>query len=126
MKVIARTVSIGSQDFASLIENDYFYVDKTSFIRNWWDGGDAVTLISRPRRFGKTLTMSMLEYFFSNKYAGRSDLFERLDIWKDEKFRDMQGSYPVIFMTFAGVKRTNHKDTMSCWNRRIRMIRQLS
>ena len=109
---MARTISIGGQDFANLIENQYFYVDKTAFIKEWWDGGDDVTLITRPRRFGKTITMSMLNYFFSNRYAGRSDLFEGLDIWKDEKFRKLQGTYPVIFLTFAGVKGKNYEDAV--------------
>ena len=109
---MARQVSIGTQDYASLIENNYFYIDKTQFISDWWNSGDAVTLITRPRRFGKTLTMNMCNYFFSNKYAGRSDLFENLNIWKEEKFRKLQGTYPVIFMTFAGVKGKDYADTL--------------
>ena len=56
---MARTVAIGEQDFAKLIEQDYFYIDKTAFIKEWWENGDTVTLITRPRRFGKTLTMRM-------------------------------------------------------------------
>ncbi len=107
---MARQVSIGTQDYASLIENNYFYIDKTSFISDWWNSGDAVTLITRPRRFGKTITMNMCNYFFSNRYEGRSDLFEGLNIWKEEKFRDLQGIYPVIFMTFAGIKGKNYDD----------------
>ena len=75
---MARTVGIGYQDFGDLITNDNFYIDKTHFIKEWWENNDVVTLISRPRRFGKTLNMSMLEYFFSIKYAGRSDLFQHL------------------------------------------------
>ena len=62
---MARIVAIGSQDYSNLIENSYFYIDKTSFIKEWWNNGDSVTLITRPRRFGKTMTMSMLNYFFS-------------------------------------------------------------
>ena len=65
---MGRTVGIGIQDFKTVIENDYFYVDKTSFLKEWWESGDSVTLITRPRRFGKTLTMSMVERFFSIKY----------------------------------------------------------
>ena len=57
---MARTVAIGKQDFASIMENHYFFVDKTAFIREWWESGDDVTLITRPRRFGKTLNMSMV------------------------------------------------------------------
>lgn len=106
-----RTVSIGRQDFASLIENNYFYVDKTNFIREWWEGGDAATLITRPRRFGKTLNMSMLECFFSLRYQNRADLFEGLDIWQEEKYRALQGSFPVIFITFANVKSPSYTET---------------
>ena len=109
--VMARTVGIGIQDFGTIIENDYFYVDKTDFIREWWNGGDAVTLITRPRRFGKTLTMSMTEQFFSIKYAGRGDLFEGLAIWQEEKYRALQGTYPVISLSFANVKETNYQNT---------------
>ena len=77
---MARTVAIGIQNFGDLIQKNYFYIDKTDFIKEWWDGGDSVTLIARPRRFGKTLNMSMVEQFFSIDYAGRKDLFEGLFI----------------------------------------------
>ena len=110
---MAKTVSMGTQDFAYLRENDCFYVDKTDFIREWWENHDDVTLITRPRRFGKTLNMSMLDYFFSNKYEGRSDLFEGLSIWEDERYRRLQGTFPVIFMTFAGVKVNNYADAVT-------------
>ncbi len=103
---MARTVAIGIQDFEKVIKNNYFYIDKTLFIKEWWESGDDVTLITRPRRFGKTLNMSMVEDFFSIKYAERGDLFEELDIWKDEKYRNLQGTYPVIFLSFAKVKDT--------------------
>ncbi len=104
---MARTVAIGIQSFDEIIKKNYFYIDKTNFIREWWDSGDSVTLITRPRRFGKTLNMSMLEQFFSVKYEGRSDLFEGLFIWQDEEYRQMQGTYPVISLSFASVKETN-------------------
>lgn len=107
---MARTVGIGIQDFSKIIENHYLYVDKTHFIREWWESGAEVTLIMRPRRFGKTLNMSMTEQFFSVKYAGRGDLFEGLSIWEDEKYRALQGTYPVISLSFANIKETNYKD----------------
>ena len=107
---MARTVSIGNQDFETIIKNNYFYVDKTDFIREWWKNGDNVTLITRPRRFGKTLNMNMLERFFSVKFVGKGEIFEGLDIWKDEEYRALQGTYPVIFMSFAGVKANNYED----------------
>lgn len=99
-----KVVSIGAQYFASLRERECFYIDKTDFIKEWWENEDAVTLITRPRRFGKTLNMSMLKCFFSEKYAKRTDLFEGLSIWSEEKYRKLQGSYPVIFLSFANVK----------------------
>lgn len=108
---MTRTVGIGIQDFEKIITNDVFYVDKTNFIKEWWDSADDVTLITRPRRFGKTLNLNMLEYFFSNKYAGRSDLFEELSIWKEEKYRQLQGTYPVISLSFARVKESSYADT---------------
>ena len=109
---MARTVSIGTQDFEKMIQRNCFYVDKTGFIKEWWESEDEVTLITRPRRFGKTLNMSMLNCFFSNKYADRGDLFEKLEIWKDGKYREIQGTYPVIFMSFAEIKQNNYNDAV--------------
>ena len=109
---MAKVISIGNQSFESMRERDNFYVDKTSVIKEWWENEDIVTLITRPRRFGKTLNMNMLECFFSNKYKDRGDLFEGLDIWKEEKYRKLQGTYPVIFLSFADVKQNNYEETI--------------
>ena len=117
-----KTIGIGKQDFAALRESDCFYVDKTSFIREWWESEDDVTLIARPRRFGKTLNMSMLECFFSAKYADRGDLFEGLSIWESEKYRALQGTYPVIFLSFANVKES---DYISARERICRLISEV-
>ena len=108
---MARRVAIGIQDFGVLRQNNYFYIDKTSFIKEWWESGDSVTLITRPRRFGKTLNMSMVEQFFSIDYADQGEQFEGLSIWNDEKYRKLQGIYPVISLSFARVKETNYADT---------------
>jgi hypothetical protein len=107
---MARTVAIGQQDFGTVREKGYFYIDKTRFIKEWWESGDSVTLINRPRRFGKTLTMSMVEKFFSISHAGRADLFEGTEIWEYGEYREQQGTYPVIFLSFAEVKETNFQD----------------
>lgn len=104
---MGRTVGIGIQDFEKIRKNNYFYIDKTHFIKEWWESGDDVTLITRPRRFGKTLTMSMLDYFFSVRNAGKESLFEGLSIWQEEKYRGLQGTYPVISLSFANIKETN-------------------
>ncbi len=106
-----RTVGIGHQNFEKLITNDYFYIDKTSFIKEWWENGDEVTLITRPRRFGKTLNLDTIEHFFSISHSGRSDLFQNLSIWQEEKYRELQGTYPVIFLSFADVKETSFSGT---------------
>lgn len=105
---MARTISIGNQDFEGIITNNCFYVDKTNFIKEWWENMDSVTLITRPRRFGKTLTMNMTERFFSLKYAGMGEIFSNLNIWENEKFRNLQGTYPVISLSFANVKEGNY------------------
>ena len=99
-----KQLSIGIQGFDKLRTEDYYYIDKSDFISEWWESGDDVTLITRPRRFGKTLNMDMVRCFFSNHYKDRGDLFEGLSIWKDEKYRKLQGAYPVIFLSFAGIK----------------------
>ena len=105
---MARVVSVGTQDFGQLISNDCFYVDKTMLIKEWWESRDSVTMITRPRRFGKTLNMSMLEHFFSYGYRGRGDLFQGLSIWEEEKYRNLQGTYPVLNLSFANVKESTY------------------
>lgn len=110
---MAKVISIGNQSFESIREKNNFYIDKTLFIKEWWDNYDIVTLITRPRRFGKTLNMDMIKCFFSNAYRDRGDLFEGLDIWKDEKYRELQGTYPVIFLSFAAIKQNNYQDTIA-------------
>ncbi|MCI9324911.1 MAG: AAA family ATPase [Lachnospiraceae bacterium] len=113
---MAGKIGIGNQDFEVVREKDYFYIDKTGFIREWWESGDAVTLLTRPRRFGKTLNMSMVEKFFSVNYADRGDLFKGLNIWEEKssageyKYRKLQGTYPVIFLSFADVKETTFEE----------------
>ena len=106
---MGRTVAIGIQSFEKIRRKNCFYVDKTSFIKEWWESEDEVTLITRPRRFGKTLNMSMLECFFSVDYKDRGDLFEGLSIWQEETYRQLQGTYPVIFLSFASIKSSNFK-----------------
>ncbi|MCI8925141.1 MAG: AAA family ATPase [Lachnospiraceae bacterium] len=119
-----KRIGIGKQDFAALMENQCFYIDKTDLIRQWWDSGDDVTLITRPRRFGKTLNMSMLNCFFSNQYAGRSDLFEGLSVWNHEEYRQIQGTYPVLFLSFASVKADNAADAKKQIKSRITSLYQ--
>ena len=107
---MGKVISIGRQNFSSLRENDCFYIDKSELIREWWESQDDITLITRPRRFGKTLNMSMVNCFFSNQYAEKKYLFEGLSIWNNDKYRSLQGSYPVIFLSFASIKGSNYND----------------
>ena len=109
---MARTVGIGLQSFEKIQERHCFYVDKTTFIKEWWENEDEVTLITRPRRFGKTLNMSMVEQFFSVKYAGRGELFQGLSVWENKKYRKLQGTYPVISLSFAAVKEKDYESTV--------------
>ena len=106
--------ALGYQNFEEVRTGQIFYIDKTDFIREWWENADKVTLITRPRRFGKTLNLSMVNCFFSNQYAERSDLFEGLSIWEEKaegaKYRNLQGTYPVIFLTFANIKAVRYSD----------------
>ena len=108
--------ALGYQNFEEVRVGQIFYIDKTDFIREWWECADKVTLITRPRRFGKTLNISTINCFFSNRYAGRSDLFEGLSIWEekssdgDYKYRKMQGTFPVIFLSFANIKAAKYGD----------------
>lgn len=108
---MGRTVSIGRQDYETLRTKNNFYVDKTHFIKEWWEADDEVTLITRPRRFGKTLNVSMVEKFFSMDYAGRDDLFKGLFIWESDEYRKLQGTYPVISLSFARVKEKSYEET---------------
>ena len=112
-------ISIGNQDFISIRKNNCFYIDKTDFIREWWENQDSVTLITRPRRFGKTLNMSMTEYFFSVNYSDMGQYFKELSIWKEERFREIQGTYPVISLSFADIKATTYESA------RMSLIRKL-
>ena len=105
---MAAVIGIGIQSFEKIRKNHYFYIDKTDFIREWWESGDDVTLITRPRRFGKTLNMSMVEQFFSVDFRDQRELFHGLSIWKNEYYRNIQGTYPVISLSFANVKEKNY------------------
>lgn len=117
--MLRKEIAVGVQDFEKIRERDAFYIDKTDFIREWWDGKDDVTLITRPRRFGKTLNMSMLNCFFSNKYRHREDLFCDLVIWRYSSFRKLQGQYPVLFLSFAGIKQITFEETRRSLNELI-------
>ena len=109
---MVRTIGIGIQSFEKLIENHCFYVDKTDFIKEWWESKDDVTLITRPRRFGKTLNINMLERFLSIEYKDQGNLFRGLSIWEDEEYRSLQGTYPVIALSFASIKATSFKEAL--------------
>ena len=89
-----RGYPVGVQTFEEVVAPDCVYVDKTEYVYKMATSKAKNFFLSRPRRFGKTITMNMLNCFFSNRYEGRSDLFEGFDIWKEEKYRKLQGTYP--------------------------------
>ena len=108
---MSRVIGIGVQDFETIRKNNYFYVDKTDFIREWWKTtGATVTLIARPRRFGKTLTMNTVNRFFSNEFSDQEELFSGLAVWQDEDMRAEAGHHPVISMTWSGIKGGGYHD----------------
>lgn len=104
---MTRIVGIGLQDYEKARRQDVFLVDKTMFIREWWEKKDDVTLITRPRRFGKTLTLSMVEQFFSVNYAN-TDIFHGTKVWEDVQYQQLQGQYPVIALSFSNIKETSY------------------
>ena len=120
---MARVVGIGIQDFGKIRNDNLFYVDKTKFIREWWDTKDEVTLITRPRRFGKTLTMSMVEQFFSTFHAGNKS-FAGTEIWQDREYRELQGTYPVISLTFSSIKERDYDNARKKICATIQMLYQ--
>ena len=103
-----KRISTGTENFKELLDNNYYYVDKTSLIEDVLS--DKVMLYTRPRRFGKTLNLSMLYYFFSNKEKENSYLFEGLNISKDKEILKHQNQYPVIFLTLKDMQYLNFED----------------
>src|SRR5436190_12542684 len=99
-----RSLPIGVDDYKKLIDAGSTYVDKTLLIKEFWQDGAEVILAPRPRRFGKTLNLSMLKYFFEKTDQNNANLFENTNIWNDPEFRALQGQYPVIFLTFKSIK----------------------
>ncbi len=106
-----KKLPIGISDFKRLIDTDCVYIDKTLLIQEVIDKGTSVALIPRMRRFGKTLNLSMLQYFFEKREEDTSYLFKSLNIWKDEKYRKMQGQFPVVFISFKDVKYLTWEET---------------
>ena len=110
--MIRKILPSGIDNFKRLIDDNYYYVDKTLLIKEIIDNGAVINLITRPRRFGKTLNMSMLQYFFEKPLENNksiSYLFEGLNIFTEEnkKYRQEQGKYPVIYLTFKNAKQDN-------------------
>lgn len=116
---MSRVIPTGEQSFVTLRQKNLFYVDKTRFIQDWWHSEDRVTLITRPRRFGKTLMLDTVRAFFSLEYANRQDLFAGLAVWQDESMRPLQGTLPVISLSFASIKGENFCQTLKLFNSRL-------
>ena len=110
-----RPMPVGIEDFGDLIRKEYYFVDKTRFIRDLLDFQTPVTLITRPRRFGKTLTLSMLRYFFDMKNGEENrELFRGLDIERaGEKYMREQGTRPVVFLTLKEVQRPTYASMLT-------------
>lgn len=119
---MARRVTIGKQGFEGIRTGEFFYVDKTGFVRDWWDAGDDVTLVCRPRRFGKTLMLDTVRCFLSTEFAGRGEeLFGGLDVWGDACMRTLQGSVPVVCLSLARCKGAVLEDALATMRQVIRV-----
>ncbi len=118
---MARMISFGGQNFSKLIENGCFYVDKTMFIKKWWPVDD-VTLITRPRRFGKTLALSMVERFFSVQYQNQPDIFRKLAIYKDNDMMKLQGTYPVISLSMIDITMPTYEEMINSISSMVRNL----
>src|SRR5271168_590050 len=108
-----KLLPIGLSDFKKLIDGGYVYVDKTLLIQELVSKGTEVALIPRLRRFGKTLNLSMLRYFFEKTEEDTSYLFKDLNIWKLKKYREVQGQFPVIFISLKDVKHATWEETLA-------------
>ena len=116
---VKKLLPIGISDFKEIIDENCLYVDKTLFIQEVVEQSARVALILRPRRFGKTLNLSMLRYFFEKVDEDRSYLFKDLNIWKNEKYRMLQGKFPVIFLTLKSIKFSSWNETYDAFRRII-------
>jgi len=106
-----KQLSIGGHDYKEFIEKNYYYVDKTLLVKELFTFGGKVTLLPRPRRFGKTLNLSMLRYFFEKSSQDTSYLFVNTAIWQEKEYHAYQGQYPVVFITFKNIKELNWSDS---------------
>lgn len=119
---MARTVNIGAQSFDDMRRHDDFLVDKTDFVADWWAARDQITLICRPRRFGKTLTLDMVRCFFSLSYGNRGEeLFGGLKIWQKPDMRSLQGTVPIVSLSFAGCKGSTYEESLAFMRQVIRV-----
>ena len=109
---LSAKVVIGYQDFEDFTCGQQFYVDKTHFITEWIREGTKITLITRPRRFGKTTLLSTVRMFFDPRYAEHPEYFSKLRVWQDERSRSMFGSTPVISTSFGGCKGIDYKQSI--------------
>ena len=109
---LSAKVVIGYQDFEDFTCGQQFYVDKTHFITEWLREGTKITLITRPRRFGKTTLLSTVRMFFDPRYADHPEYFCKLRVWQDERSRSMFGSTPVISTSFGGCKGIDYKQSI--------------
>lgn len=118
-----KPLPLGISDFKKVRDGGYAYIDKTLLIQELIEKGNEVSLIPRPRRFGKTLNLSMLRYFFEKSQdesqEDTSYLFESLNIWKEEKYRALQGQFPVIFLSLKDIKHSTWQETLQSFRELI-------
>ena len=119
---MARTITKSNISFEEIVSKNYFYVDKTRFIKEWWDSGELATIITRPRRFGKSMTLDMVERFFSVQYENRPELFLGLDVSKGSEMMKEQGKHPVISLSMMNATEPTYEEMISSLSKKIREV----
>lgn len=109
---LEERVGCGYHDFRDFACGRQFYVDKTHFITEWLQSDAKVTLITRPRRFGKTMLLSTVETFFDPRFAEHPEYFEKLAVWRDKKSRDLHGKIPVVSVSFGSCKGNDYRQAV--------------
>ena len=119
---MARQLPTGNQKFEDIRRNRMFYVDKTAFIAKWWASHIGVTVVNRPRGFGKTLMLGAIERLFSPAFQDQEELFEGLNVWKNEEVRKLAGQIPTILLTFGDAGQRSFKDARQAFASKLAAV----
>ncbi|MGL6108292.1 AAA family ATPase, partial [Romboutsia sp.] len=114
-----KKISLGTSDFKKIIDNNYYFIDKTLIIKEFLEDSGEIVLLPRPRRFGKTFNLSILKYFLEKCDENRSYLFKNLKIENETEIMKKQGEYPLIYLTFKDDKHSTFEDFLEGFREKI-------